>query len=80
MSRFIVVNEHSADQCKAMEADIPNIPPELKGKDFYCTCPGGAHGYFMFLEGDSAEDVLGMLPPSLHLGTTRALPLEVFKL
>src|ERR671918_563483 len=62
MAQYIVINEHSPDQCSAMEAAIPKLPPELKGTDFYCTCPGGVHGYFMIFEGDSAEEVLGIVP------------------
>lgn len=80
MARYIVVNEHSPDQCEAMDAGLPKLPPELKGRDFYCTCPGGAHGYFMLLEGDSAEDVLRVFPEELKLGSTKALVLEVFQL
>jgi hypothetical protein len=63
-----------------MEAGIPKIPPALKGKDFYCTCPGGVHGYFMILEGDSAQEVLALLPEEVKLGSTKALVLEAFKL
>lgn len=80
MTKFMVINEHSADQCEAMEAGLPNLPPHLKGADFYCTCPGGVHGYFMILEGDSVGEVLGDLPEDMRLGSTKALALEIFKL
>jgi hypothetical protein len=56
------------------------MEPGIKGTDFYCTCPGGVHGYFMIQEGDSAEEVLGLLPKEMKLGSTRALVLEIFKL
>jgi hypothetical protein len=80
MAQYIVINEHDPEQCAAMEAGIPNLPPELKGQDFYCTCPGGVHGYFMIREGDSAEEVLALLPKEMKLGSTKALVLEAFKL
>lgn len=80
MAHFMVINEHGPEQCDVMETALPKLPGELKGQDFYCTCPGGRHGYFMIREGDSAEEVLGVLPEEMKLGSTRALLLEVFKL
>ncbi|MFN2491061.1 MAG: hypothetical protein ABR529_15285 [Actinomycetota bacterium] len=80
MAQYIVINEHAPNECGAMEAAIPKLPPKLKGTDFYCTCPGGVHGYFMILEGDSAQEVLALLPEELKLGLTKALVLETFKL
>jgi hypothetical protein len=80
MAQYMVINEHAPEDCGAMEAGIPRLPLELKGADFYCTCPGGVHGYFMIREGDSAEEVLAPLPDEMKLGTTKALVLEVFKL
>jgi hypothetical protein len=80
MTRYIVVNEHTPEQCGPMERDMDKIPDRLRGLDFLCTCPGGVHGYYMVMEGDSAEDVLKALPESLRLGATRAQSLEIFKL
>jgi hypothetical protein len=80
VAQYMVINEHDPEQCSAMEAGIPKLPPELKGTDFYCTCPGGVHGYFMIQEGDSAEEVLALLPNEMKLGSTKALVLEIFKL
>jgi hypothetical protein len=80
MAKYMVINEHSAEQCQAMEAALPKLPAHLKGADFYCTCPGGVHGYFMILDGDSVEDVLGGMPDELRLGSTQARVLEIFKL
>ena len=80
MATYMVINDHSPEDCGAMEAGLPNLTPELKGTDFYCTCPGGVHGYFMILTGDSAEEVLANLPRELKMGSTKALVLEVFKL
>lgn len=80
MAQYIIINTHTPEQCEAMEAGIPKLPPALKGKDFYCTCPGGVHGYFMFHEGDSSEEVLADFPEEVLLGNTKALVLEVFKL
>ena len=80
MAQYMVINEHGPEHCDVMEAGIPKLSSELKGTEFYCTCPGGRHGYFMVLEGDSAEEVLALLPEEAKLGSTKALVLEVFKL
>lgn len=80
MGRYIVLNTHAPDECEPMEADVDQIGPELKGQDFLCTCPAGEHAYYMILEGDTAEQVLGYFPPSLKLGKTRAVPLEMMHL
>jgi hypothetical protein len=80
VANYMVINEHDPEQCGPMEAAIPKLPPELKGTDFHCTCPGGVHGYFMLREGDSAEEVLAILPDEMKLGSTRAMVLETFKL
>jgi hypothetical protein len=79
MGLFYVVNEHSLDECDPMEDVMERLPPLVRGKDFYCTCPAGVHGYVMYLEGDTAEDVIAGIPPEWRKGT-RAIPVEVFKL
>jgi hypothetical protein len=79
MGKYIVVNAHRPEECEAMEADVAKIGPELKNTDFLCTCPAGEHGYYMIVEGETAEQVLGYFPPSLKLGKTRAVPLEVMR-
>ena len=63
-----------------MKGDMGRLGPELKGKDFSCTCPAGQHAFYVFLEGDSSDQVLGFLPPSLKIGKTRAVPVETWKL
>jgi hypothetical protein len=63
-----------------MEAAVAEIGPELKGKDFYCTCPAGEHAFYMFLEGETAEQVLGYFPAGLKVGKTRAIPVETWQL
>lgn len=79
MSRYLVLNTHAPEECESMEADIGKLPPELKGRDFMCTCPAGEHAYYMIVEGDTAEQVLGHFPPSFKLGRTRAVPLDVMR-
>jgi hypothetical protein len=81
MARYMVINSHTPEECEPMEEDADKLPAELKGQDFYCTCPFGEHGYYLFLEGDSSQEVLALIPPSLRAGgTTRAVPYEVWKL
>jgi hypothetical protein len=79
MGRYIVINTHAPDECEPMEADIAMIGPELRGRDFMCTCPAGEHAYYMVVEGDTSEAVLGFFPPSFKVGRTRALPIEVMR-
>jgi len=78
--RYIIVNEHDPDDCEPMEAGIPKIPEQWRGTQFYCTCPGGVHGYFMIVEAGSAEEVMRLLPQEVQAGRTKALALEVFQL
>ncbi len=80
MARYMVLNSHAPDECERMEEDVDKIPAAMKGSNFYCTCPAGEHAYYMFLEGDTAEEVMALLPPSLKLGQTRAVPVEVWQL
>jgi hypothetical protein len=79
VTQYIVMNQHEPERCRLMDEGIEKIGAALKGKDFYCTCPFGEHRFFMFLEGDSSDDVIAGLPPEWRPGT-RALPLEVFHL
>lgn len=80
MPLFMVLNTHDSEVCEAMEEDAGSLQPPVKGSDFYCTCPHGEHAYYMFLEGETAEEVLGHLPPSLKLGKTRAIGVDVWPL
>jgi hypothetical protein len=80
MPLFMILNSHESEVCEAMEEDAGSFVPPVKGSDFYCTCPAGEHAYYMFLEGDSAEQVLSFLPPSLKLGKTRAVGVDVWQL
>lgn len=76
---YIVINKHAPEECEPMDAGLDHLPEHLKGKAFYCTCPGGEHGFYMILEGESSEAVVQGLPPEWRPGT-RALPLETFRL
>lgn len=62
-----------------MDAGIERVGEHLTGKDFYCTCPGGEHGFYMLLEGESSDEVIRGLPSEWQPGT-RALPVEGFRL
>jgi hypothetical protein len=55
-----------------------HLPDHLQGKDFYCICPCGEHGFYMILEGESSDAVVKGLPPEWRPGTW-ALPLEIFR-
>jgi hypothetical protein len=81
MPQYMVINSHTPPECETMEADIDKLPPLLRGADFYCTCLFGEHAYYMFLEGDSSEEVLGLLPASLrNSGKTRAVQYDIWQL
>lgn len=62
-----------------MEVALEHLPPRLHSQNFYCTCPEGPHGFYMFLEGETAEEILQGLPPEWRPGT-QAYPVEVFRL
>lgn len=72
----MLVNEHNAEDCARMDPSGP-FAPDLKGREFYCTCPYGAHGFFIVAEGDSGEQVMGFLPREFQKGT-KVLAVEVF--
>ena len=77
--QFFVINRHEPEDCEPMDAGIARVPVAWKGKEFLCTCPAGEHGFYMVVEGDSAEQVMGQLPAEWRPGT-RAVPLEIFQL
>ena len=77
---YLIINTHAPDQCEPMEADMDRLPDELKGKDFYCTCPHGIHGYYLFVDAESSDKAIEHLPPSLRLGDTRAQAIELIRL
>ena len=79
MTLFYVVNEHAPDECEPMENIVDRLPPLVRGKDFYCTCAAGVHGFVMYLEGDTAEEIMQGLPADWRRGT-RAIPVDLFKL
>jgi hypothetical protein len=79
MGLFYVVNRHGLEDCDPMEDVMDRLPPLVRGADFYCTCPAGEHGFVMYLEGDTAEEIIEGIPPEWRKGT-RAVPVEVFKL
>ncbi|HJU81700.1 MAG TPA: hypothetical protein VJ796_08105 [Acidimicrobiia bacterium] len=76
---YMVINKHQPEDCEPMDAGISRVGEHLKGKDFYCTCPFGEHGFYMILEGTSSEEVIEGLPVEWRKGT-RALALEVFRI
>lgn len=80
MATYLIINEHRAEECEPMEAGMDRLPEHLKGKNFYCTCPYGKHGFYMILDGESSEQVVAGLPPELLISSTRAEQVEVFKL
>ncbi|MDQ3954916.1 MAG: hypothetical protein M3285_05130 [Actinomycetota bacterium] len=79
MQKYIVINSHSAEECEPMEVAMSHLPAHLEGQDFLCTCPEGPHGFYMVLEGDTAETVIAGLPPEWRRGT-EAYPVEIFQL
>ena len=79
MQTYVVINRHSAEECEPMEAGMYHLPRHLEGKEFLCTCPEGPHGFYMVVEGDTAEEVIGGLPPEWRPGT-EAYPVEIFEL
>lgn len=79
MPQYLVVNHHKPEECEAIEPAFHHLSEHLLGKDFWCPCPYGEHSFYMVLEGDSSEQVIGALPPEMQ-PNTRAVQTEVFKL
>ena len=79
MARYIVINEHEPERCEPMEAGLDHLPEHLIGLEFYCTCPAGRHGFFLFVEGETAEEVIRGLPVEWRPGS-EAFPIESFPL
>ena len=79
MASYIVVNNHAPEECEPMEAAIARLPEHLRGRTFICTCPEGPHGFYLLVEGETAEGVIRGLPPEWRKGST-AYPAEVFSL
>lgn len=77
--QYMVTHRHPPEECETQDSDIEELPAHLKGKDFYCSCPYGEHGFVMFIEGETAEEVIRGLPAAWRKGT-RAVGVEVFKL
>ena len=75
----MVINQHLPEECEPMEADFADLPERLVGQDFYCTCPAGEHAFYMFVEGSTAEDVVGLFT-GITRKNSRAVPVDVFKL
>jgi hypothetical protein len=79
LALYMVINEHLPEECEPMEADFTDLPERLVGQDFYCTCPAGEHAFYMFVEGSSAEDVLGLFR-GITRKKSRAVPVDIFPL
>jgi hypothetical protein len=79
LPRYIVINEHEPERCEPMEAGLDHLPEHLEGLEFYCTCPAGRHGFLLFVEGETAEEVIVGLPPEWRQGS-EAFPVESFPL
>lgn len=62
-----------------MEVALEHLPAYLEGRDFLCTCPEGPHGFYLVVEGETAEGVIRALPPEWRRGS-EAYPLEIFRL
>lgn len=79
MPPYLVVNQHAPENCHHLEPGMRRPPPHLKGKDFYCPCPYGEHAFYMIVEGETAEEVIGGLPIEWQPGT-RATLIDIYSL
>lgn len=78
MQKYLVVNRHVPEECEPMQTAMYHLPAHLEGKDFLCTCTEGPHGFYMVVEGDTAEEVIAALPPEWRRGS-EAYPVEIFQ-
>lgn len=76
MATYILHNRHRADECQALEEEVP-WPESLAGIEMLCTCPSGEHGGILAVEAANADEALARLTPRFRLGT-RAYEGDVF--
>ncbi len=72
MARFLIHNRHEPEECQVLYeeyAAMGGLPAAFRGHEYFCTCPTGDHGAYAVVDGDSADDVLAMLPPKYRSGT-----------
>jgi hypothetical protein len=70
MPLYVLHNTHGPQECGSLMEAIQQQPwsSRLKGRDFYCTCPGGVHQGFVAVEADTAEDALSLVDPAFRAG------------
>jgi hypothetical protein len=72
MATFLIHNRHQAAECPVLDEEyqaMGGVPAALRGHEYFCTCPTGDHGAYVVVDGDSADQVLAMLPPKYRAGT-----------
>ncbi len=72
MAQFMIHNTHQPEECQVLFEEYEargGLPATLNGHEYFCTCPTGDHGAYVIADGDSAEDVLAMLPPKYRAGS-----------
>jgi hypothetical protein len=76
MPQFMLHHTHRPEQCREMFEAAVGWTSELKGKEFFCSCPGGEHGGFFITEAADAAAAVAQLP-ARHRETTRVYSGEV---
>jgi hypothetical protein len=72
MPEYVLHHVHRPGLCAEMSRawTAPDAPATLDGHEFYCYCPSGDHGGFIFVDAESPEAALATLPALLR-PTTR---------
>ena len=72
MAHFLIHNRHEPEECQVLYDEyqaMGGLPAPFKGHEYFCTCPVGDHGAYVIVDGDSADQVLAMLPPKYRAGS-----------
>ena len=66
MAEFMVHHTHQAGDCERIFGELQSVDQSLKGKNFFCTCPTGAHGGFFEVRAADRDEALNLFPPAIR--------------
>ncbi len=65
MARYIINNQHLAEDCPELVDELASFYDAKKGVgtlDVYCTCPIGEHRMSFIVEASGSAEALGVIP------------------
>jgi len=61
-STFLLIAAHTAEECKAAQAEMGKMGDKPMGGTMYASCMHGDHTCYITVEADSADAAKGMIP------------------